>query len=400
MVDFDNVYSGLRKLDPEAAESFARTPLLWTEALVQSGIRGETRRFLIRNCYMNPSVYSHYRAFWTRAGFRVVDCPSLTQQGKSSADINLVLDAVDILSGPVDEFFIVSADADFTSLIARFRAADRLTTVIVAGEVASAYRHMADSIVNADGFIAILNGRETLSQVIEPQPIVDVQAQSPVIPPQESLVIFEQPSAAAMAVLDYLKAAKGPVKVPLLAHRARHGGLSIAADWDGFGTFRSWLTQFPEVGSSFDAKGEWAWDAARFSDEDLPEAAGGQPPIIAQVTQVTEVPGLSKEQFKMIFTFLATELINGTQSRSELSKQVRDACTEAGQGVSRSAVNFVIGGLLFANALKESATAEDLALGWTRNVESLCGGARMEFSPHELMELRKWVSGGYWSEAV
>lgn len=91
----------------------------------------------------------------------------------------------------------------------------------------------------------------------------------------------------------------------------------------------------------------------------------------------------------MIFTFLATELIKEAKSRSELSKQVRDACTEAGQGVYRSAVNFVIGGLLFANALKESATAENLALGWTRNVESLCGGARMEFSPQELMELRK-----------
>lgn len=41
-------------------------------------------RFLIRNCYLNPTVYAKYRTYWTRAGFRVIDCPSLTQQGKSS----------------------------------------------------------------------------------------------------------------------------------------------------------------------------------------------------------------------------------------------------------------------------------------------------------------------------
>ena len=112
-----------------------------------------SRRFLIRACYLNPSVFSQFRPFFTRAGFRVVDCPSLTQQGKSSADINLVLDAVDALSAETryDEFVILSADADFTPLALRCRAADRRVTIITAGPAASAYRAVADTtVITAD----------------------------------------------------------------------------------------------------------------------------------------------------------------------------------------------------------------------------------------------------------
>ncbi|MDQ5874860.1 MAG: NYN domain-containing protein, partial [Actinomycetota bacterium] len=136
-VDFDNVYIGLQRLDPIAAEAFASAPTHWLTALeTGNDAEGEfSRRFLIRACYLNPSVFSQFRPNFTRAGFSVVDCPSLTQQGKSSADINLVLDAVDALSAETryDEFVILSADADFTPLALRCRAADRRVTIITAG---------------------------------------------------------------------------------------------------------------------------------------------------------------------------------------------------------------------------------------------------------------------------
>ena len=99
-VDFDNVYVGLRRLDPAAAEEFAGSPGRWLAGLENgSDADGEfTRRFLVRSCYLNPSAFAQFRPNFTRAGFSVIDCPSLTQQGKSSADINLVLDAVDALN--------------------------------------------------------------------------------------------------------------------------------------------------------------------------------------------------------------------------------------------------------------------------------------------------------------
>lgn len=90
-VDFDNVYQGLRQLDPKAAEAFASNPARWLERLENGrDAEGEfRRRFLVRACYLNPSVSAHFRPFFTRAGFRVIDCPSLTQQGKSSAGLKL-----------------------------------------------------------------------------------------------------------------------------------------------------------------------------------------------------------------------------------------------------------------------------------------------------------------------
>src|SRR5699024_1384734 len=98
----------------------------------------------------------------------VVDCPSLTQQGKSSADINLVLDAVDALSAETryDEFVILSADADFTPLALRCRAADRRVTIITAGPAASAYRAVADTVVTADQLADLV--KETGPEVVEP----------------------------------------------------------------------------------------------------------------------------------------------------------------------------------------------------------------------------------------
>ncbi|HSS67464.1 MAG TPA: NYN domain-containing protein [Nocardioidaceae bacterium] len=132
-VDFDNVFLGLRRLGEDVAVGWGTDPGEWLSRLE----RGEdsdglfVRRMLVRNCYLNPSAFADYRAPFTRAGFRVIDCPSLTQQGKSAADVNLVLDVLDVLHGPLhyDEFFIMSADADFTPLAIRCREADRRVTI-------------------------------------------------------------------------------------------------------------------------------------------------------------------------------------------------------------------------------------------------------------------------------
>ncbi|WP_223883775.1 NYN domain-containing protein [Pseudarthrobacter sp. BIM B-2242] len=239
-VDFDNVFTGLQALDPLAAKRFAEDPKHWADAL-SSGSSGEdTRRFLIRNCYLNPVVYSKYRTYWTRAGFRVIDCPSLTQRGKSSTDINLVLDAMDALSGNVgiEEFFIASADADFTSLIQRFRAADRMTTVIAAGAVAFAYREMADHVVESHDFVAILNG--TTAEPIHAVASVK-QQDAPVT--AKAKTRFKAASPAIRDVLDLVRAAPGPVVGAMVAHRALTAEPSLKTDWAGFGKFGTWVSQ-------------------------------------------------------------------------------------------------------------------------------------------------------------
>lgn len=388
-VDFDNVYTGLQALDPLAAKRFAEDPKHWTDAL-SAGSSGEgARRFLIRNCYLNPVVYSKYRTYWTRAGFRVIDCPSLTQRGKSSTDINLVLDAMDALSGGggIEEFFIASADADFTSLIQRFRAADRMTTVIAAGAVAFAYREMADHVVEAHDFVAIIHGTAVES--------VHSVASGKQTPAAAAKAKIKAVSPAIQEVIEFVHSAPGPVVGAMVAHRALVADPSLKNDWGGYGKFGSWVAQIGQWLEYSPVQGGWVWDGRRFSGDDLPSPADHEPGVEEQVTRVTDVPALSEAQFRQMSFSLEAKLRENLLNRTELSRAVRDDCVNAGQPVSRSAVNFVLQGLAYANfPLSHTVKAQEIAAAWTANVEELCRVALLEFDATEAQAVRRWASGG------
>jgi hypothetical protein len=102
-VDFDNVYSGLRRLDQANADQFALRPTEWMNWVVNSLALpehvpvGARRRVLVRRCYLNPQVYQRFRSSFNLAGFEIIDCPALTGEGKTSTDIHMVLDIIDLL---------------------------------------------------------------------------------------------------------------------------------------------------------------------------------------------------------------------------------------------------------------------------------------------------------------
>ncbi len=90
---------------------------------------------LVRRCYLNPQAYQRFRPSFNLAGFEIVDCPALTSEGKTSTDIHMVLDIVDLLQHEThyDEFIVFSADADFTPVLRKLRRWDRRTTVLAIG---------------------------------------------------------------------------------------------------------------------------------------------------------------------------------------------------------------------------------------------------------------------------
>jgi hypothetical protein len=164
-VDFDNIFIGLNRLDNKAAKRFATDPTTWL-AWLGSGMPtmadyGEIelpeRHVLVRRCYLNPAVMGNrdYRVHFIRSGFSVVDCPSVTEQGKNNADILMVMDILDALEHHTrfDEFIIFSGDSDFTPVLLRLRAYDRRTAVVTAGLAAEAYKAAADRAVPPELFI-------------------------------------------------------------------------------------------------------------------------------------------------------------------------------------------------------------------------------------------------------
>jgi hypothetical protein len=397
-VDFDNVYLGLRRLDPEAAEAFATEPAHWLSQL-QSGSGADgpfTRRFLVRACYLNPSVFSRFRPNFTRAGFQVVDCPSLTQQGKSSADINLVLDAVDALAAPTryDEFVIVSADADFTPLALRCRAADRRVTIITASPAASAYRAVADAVVTADELaelVTVAPDADELSQAV-----VD-HARTAVATPGDPDAPSTEP--ASTVVLRTLQEATGPLpggKVAQIAQAADPG--LPASSWGGAGGFFAWLEEHvPDVGTASKPSPGYVWDATRFSEKDLPTTVAPDDPAVLrrQVVSVTDTPGLTTDQFGLLLTTLAHDVDTVPFDRADTSRRVRDACQEAGATIGRGSVNFVISAILYTGTELQAGTpVQAYAEALVGNVIGLCRGARMDLSPADVRTIRAWVGGG------
>jgi NYN domain len=403
-VDFDNVYIGLQRLDPEAAEAFAGAPSHWLSALeAGNDTDGEfSRRFLIRACYLNPSVFSQFRPNFTRAGFSVVDCPSLTQQGKSSADINLVLDAVDALSAVTryDEFVILSADADFTPLALRCRAADRRVTIITAGPAASAYRAVADTVITADELAELLKHPEPAALEEPSMPTTIERARTP---PRNSLSgspakAPSSDSPARKAVLRLVRSADRPLTGSVVAQAVHRADPALpTSGWEGAGAFFPWLAQaVQELAAATRPAPGFVWDPKRFSEADLPSSSAVDlPPLQRQVVDVTDIPNLPAERYRLLLTTLADDVNAIPFDRPETSKRVRDACQAAGAPIGRASVNTVIAGVLYAGLdLTAKPTAKKVAETWADNVIGLCRGARMELNSKDVAAIRGWVGGG------
>ena len=163
-VDFDNIYLGLQREDPTAAEQFATDPghwLRWLQESLSLDSAGDEagaqirRKILFRRCYLNPSQFGRFRPYFTRSAFEVVDCPPLTSGGKTSADIQMVMDILDALGHATrfEEFIILSGDADFTPMLLRLSKHDRRSAVLAVGPASVAYKASCDLLIDQDTFL-------------------------------------------------------------------------------------------------------------------------------------------------------------------------------------------------------------------------------------------------------
>jgi hypothetical protein len=158
-VDFDNIYLGLQREDPPAAELFATDPTRWLtwlqDKLPHQDGEGRKRKILFRRCYLNPSQFGRFRPYFTRSAIEVVDCPPLTSGGKTSADIHMVMDILDTLGHvtPFDEFILLSGDADFTPVLLRLSKHDRRSAILAIGPASVAYKAACDLLIDQDTFL-------------------------------------------------------------------------------------------------------------------------------------------------------------------------------------------------------------------------------------------------------
>ncbi|MBV8232769.1 MAG: NYN domain-containing protein [Planctomycetaceae bacterium] len=87
------------------------------ERLVEKG------KLIVKKAYADWSRYQAYTTPFHEAAIELIEIPRRSQTGKNSADIRLVVDAMDLAwSKPhVDTFVIVSGDSDFSPLVSKLK---------------------------------------------------------------------------------------------------------------------------------------------------------------------------------------------------------------------------------------------------------------------------------------
>ena len=88
---------------------------------------------VVKKAYCDFSRYKDFRRGLHEAAFELIEIPHVRQSGKNSADIRMVVDALDLCytKGHVDTFAIISGDSDFSPLVSKLRENNK--TVIGVG---------------------------------------------------------------------------------------------------------------------------------------------------------------------------------------------------------------------------------------------------------------------------
>ena len=120
--DFENVALGVREAK---YAQFDMGKVL--ERLLAKG------SIVVKKAYCDWERYKEFKATMHSASFELIEIPHVRQSGKNSADIRMVVDALDLCytKAHVDTFVIVSGDSDFSPLVSKLRENNK--TVIGVG---------------------------------------------------------------------------------------------------------------------------------------------------------------------------------------------------------------------------------------------------------------------------
>ena len=82
---------------------------------------------VVKKAYCDFDRYKDFKRGLHEAAFELIEIPHVRQSGKNSADIRMVVDALDLCytKGHVDTFVILSGDSDFSPLVAKLRENDK-----------------------------------------------------------------------------------------------------------------------------------------------------------------------------------------------------------------------------------------------------------------------------------
>jgi uncharacterized protein (TIGR00288 family) len=191
--DFENIALGVR--DARYAQFDIRKVL---ERLLLKG------SIVVKKAYCDWERYKEFKAAMHEAAFELIEIPHVRQSGKNSADIRMVVDALDLCytKSHVDTFVIVSGDSDFSPLVSKLRENNKI--VIGVGVKNSS----SDLLIsNCDEFIYydnLVREKQPRKKVTRKAPRTGSRAAAPVA--KEEKEAEERTQAALNLVLETLEA--------------------------------------------------------------------------------------------------------------------------------------------------------------------------------------------------
>ena len=110
--DFENVALGVRDANYEKFD----IKLVLERLLLKGNI-------VVKKAYCDWERYKGFKGTMHEANFELIEIPHVRQSGKNSADIRLVVDALDLCytKAHVNTFVIISGDSDFSPLVSKLR---------------------------------------------------------------------------------------------------------------------------------------------------------------------------------------------------------------------------------------------------------------------------------------
>lgn len=110
--DFENIALGVK----EAKYASFNIKKVLEKLLLKGSI-------VVKKAYCDWERYKDFKASMHEAAFELIEIPHYRQSGKNSADIRMVVDALDLCYTKlhVDTFVIISGDSDFSPLVSKLR---------------------------------------------------------------------------------------------------------------------------------------------------------------------------------------------------------------------------------------------------------------------------------------
>ena len=139
-------------------------------------------QIVVKKAYCDFDRYKEFKRDLHESAFELIEIPHLRLSGKNSADIRMVVDALDLCytKGHVDTFVIISGDSDFSPLVSKLR--ENAKTVIGVGVKKSSsdlFINNCDEFIYYDDLVRPEPSKARRSGSPSPAKTVDSEAKGP-----------------------------------------------------------------------------------------------------------------------------------------------------------------------------------------------------------------------------